>query len=102
MKRLKTAGSVLVVLLAITLGLAFWPPAGPRSIRVFEPDRMADLEVDMWQAYYNHESLRLFRGLLTTLHEQYRYSWAKAGVAGFHLARAARTFGDTRSNYEQV
>jgi hypothetical protein len=69
---------------------------------MFDPDRMADLEVDMWQAYYAHENVRLFRGLLTLLHEQYRYSWSKAVVAGFHLARAARTFGDARSDYERV
>jgi hypothetical protein len=78
------------------------PPAGPRSLRVFEPDRMADLEVDMWQAYYRHENLRLLRGLIATLREQYRYSWARAAITGFHLARAARTFGDTRSDYERV
>jgi hypothetical protein len=78
------------------------PPAGPRSLRVFEPDRMADLEVDMWQAYYRHENLRLLRGLIATLREQYRYSWARAAITGFHLARAARTFGDARSDYERV
>lgn len=78
------------------------PPPGPRSLRVFEPDRMADLEVDMWQAYYRHENLRLLRGLIATLREQYRYSWARATITGFHLARAARTFGDARSDYERV
>jgi hypothetical protein len=77
-------------------------PPGPRSMRVFDADRMAQLELDMWQAYYRHETFRLFRGLVTMLHEQYRYSWAKAVVAGFHLARAARTFGDSRSDYERV
>ena len=71
-------------------------------MRAFEPDRIADLEVDMWQAYYNHGNFRLFRGLIVTLREQYHYSWAKATIAGFRLARAARTFGDARSNYEVV
>ena len=36
------------------------------------------------------------------LHEQYRYPWAKATIAGFHLARAAATFGDARGDYERV
>jgi hypothetical protein len=36
------------------------------------------------------------------LHEQYRYSWATASIEGFHLARAAATFGDLRSGYEVV
>jgi hypothetical protein len=78
------------------------PPPGPRSLRVFNPDRMADLEVDMWQAYYRKENVRLFHGLLLTLHEQYRYSWAQAAVTGFYLARAAASFATMTSNYEKV
>jgi hypothetical protein len=35
-------------------------------VRVFDPDREAALEVDMWQAYYAHQNLRLFRGLVTS------------------------------------
>lgn len=77
-------------------------PAGPRSVRVFEPDRVADLELDMWRAYYAHQNIRLFRDLVVLLHEQNRYPWAKATIAGFHLARAAARFADLRSNYEQV
>jgi hypothetical protein len=96
--------TVLMLLLApaAVIALAVWPPRGPRDLTVFDPDRLAELETDMWQAYYAHQNLRLFAGLVTMLREQYRYSWAKAAVAGFHLARAARTFGDSRSNYEQV
>jgi hypothetical protein len=41
-------------------------------VRAFQPDRLADLELDMWQAYYRDERLRLFRGLVTTPREQYR------------------------------
>jgi len=69
---------------------------------VFDPDREAALELDMWQAYYAHENLRLFRGLVTLLHEQYRYPWGKSLRAGFYLTRAARTFGDSRSDYERA
>ena len=99
--RLRVLAIVLLVVgaLAIVFTRA---PAGPRSLTVFDPDRLADVEVDMWQAYYAHQNLRLFGGLLTMLHEQYRYSWARAGVAGFHLARAARTFGDAQADYERV
>ena len=87
--------ALAVVLLAIAASRA---PAGPRSLTVFDADRLADLEIDMWQAYYAHQNLRLFGGLVTMLHEQYRYSWAKACLAGFRLARAARTFGDAASS----
>jgi len=79
---------IAVAVLAVVL---LKPPSGPRSIRVFDPNRMADLEVDMWQAYYRKENVRLFRGLMVTLHAQYRYSWAQAAVARCYLARAAAT-----------
>ena len=99
MKRLTVAAflgaGVLLTFLLI-------PPSGPRSLRAFDPDRVADLELDMWQAYYRKERLRLFRGLVTLLHEQNRYSWAKALQAGFHLARAAARFGDLRDGYQTV
>src|SRR5262249_31835777 len=36
-------------------------PSGPRSLRTFDPDRLASLEVDMWQAYYRKQNVRLFR-----------------------------------------
>jgi len=99
MRRLAVAVAALVAALAVA---AVIPPSGPRSLRVFDADREASLEVDMWQAYYAHENLRLFRGLVTLLHEQYRYPWGKSLRAGFYLARAARTFGDARSDYDPV
>ncbi len=71
-------------------------------MRTFEPDRLADLEVRMWQAYYAKARVRLFGLLVTMLHEQYRYSWATASREGFHLARAAATFGDLRGGYDRV
>src|SRR5262245_9691554 len=83
-------------------GLFFMTPPGPRSLREFDPDRTAALEVDMWQAYYKGENLRLFRGLLTLTHEQFRYSWARAAQASFHLGRAAARFAKMRSEYETV
>lgn len=81
---------------------AFRAPSGPRSIREFDPDRMADLELRMWQAYYAKERLRLFALLTTTLREQYHYSWVTATGQAFHLARAASTFAELRSGYEVV
>ena len=71
-------------------------------MRQFDPNRLADLEVRMWQAYYSKEKARLFGLLVTMLHEQYHYSWATAAREAFHLARAAATFGDLRGNYEVV
>src|SRR5262245_28956596 len=41
-----------VAALALVL---FKAPSGPRSLRAFDPDRLANLEVDMWQAYYRKQ-----------------------------------------------
>ncbi len=102
MKRRRQWLLFAAVVLLLVVAAATVPPAGPRSIRAFDPDRTADLEVDMWQAYYEKRNVRLFADLVTLLHEQNRYSWARATRAGFHLARAAATFGNLRSEYEQV
>lgn len=90
-----------VVLAALALA-ALKAPGGPRSLRAFDPDRMAALETGMWQAYYRRQNLRLFGGLVTLLHEQYRYSWAQAAVTAFYLARPASRFAVARENYEAV
>jgi hypothetical protein len=92
----------VAVVLAFAIAFAVTPPRGPRSMRQFDPDRLASLEVRMWQAYYAKERARLFALLVTMLHEQYRYSWATATREAFHLARAAATFGDLTSGYEVV
>jgi hypothetical protein len=102
LSRVSRASIVLAVLLAFGVGFAVTPPRGPRSMRHFNPARLAALEVGMWQAYYSKERVRLFTLLVTMLREQYRYSWATATVEAFHLARAAATFGDLRGGYEVV
>ena len=94
-----TIGACLV---AFALALALTPPSGPRSMREFNPTRLADLELRMWKAYYAKERARLFGLLVTMLREQYRYSWATASREAFHLARAASTFGDLKGDNEQV
>jgi hypothetical protein len=98
--RLAALASVLVV-----VGGLWWAvqtPVGPASMRSFEPVRLADLELRMWQSYYAKERMNLFRLLVIMLREQYHYSWATAVAEAFHLARAAATFGDATSNYETV
>jgi hypothetical protein len=93
----------LLALVVVGVALvAFVPPPGPRSLARFEPDRLAELEVDMWKAYYGKQKLTLFRLLVTTLREQYHYPWWKALDHGFHWARAAATFGDASGDYDRV
>jgi hypothetical protein len=94
--------AVIALVAAVALYALTAAPAGPRSLREFDPDRMADLELRMWQAYYAKENGRLFALLVTMLREQYHYSWLQATREGYHLARAAATFGNARSNYDVV
>src|SRR5262245_46626342 len=91
----------LVVVGALLYGAFVHTPAGPRRARGFDADRLASLELDMWQAYYAKRNVRLFGDLVLMLREQYGYTWARAGVAGFRLARAAARFGNIRADYEQ-
>ena len=99
-RRAIAIGFTLAIGAAVSLLVA--TPSGPASMREFDPDRLASLETRMWQAYYAKEKIRLFGLLVTMLREQYHYSWATATREGFHLARAAATFGDARGGYEQV
>ena len=102
MRRLGSLGLALLIAAVFTLAFVFTPPRGPRSMRQFNADRLASLEVRMWQAYYDKARVRLFSLLVTLLHEQYHYSWAVAAAEGFHLARAAATFGDAKGDYDVV
>jgi hypothetical protein len=102
MRRFARVGVVAAVLAACAIAFALTPPRGPRSMRQFNAVRLADLEVRMWQAYYDKQRVRLFGLLVTLLHEQYHFSWATATVQGFHLARAAATFSDLEKDHDVV
>lgn len=94
---------IAVVLLAFVYWLlAVRAPSGPRSPRAFDPDKLADFEVGMWQAYYAKQKLTLFRLLAASLREQYHLSWSKAAAVAFRWADAAATFGDATTDYGQV
>jgi hypothetical protein len=89
----------LALAMALVLGHA---PPGPRSLARFDPDRLAELDVAMWRAYYAKEKLALFRLLVVTLRQQYHYSWWRALSHAFHWVRAAATFGDASGDYDRV
>jgi hypothetical protein len=104
--RLRPVHFVLLGVLALG-GVLAWgvfvhAPAGPRSARAFDPDRLADLEAEMWQAYYQKQNGHLFATLVKALREQFRYPWARAVRAAYHLARAASMFADSHEGYERV
>ena len=94
------------VLLAGALAAAIWmvavPPGGPRSARIFDPDRVADLELEMWRAYYQRQHARLFQLLVTLLHDQLHFSWGRASEAAGYFAKAASRFAELHGGYEAV
>jgi hypothetical protein len=94
-------------LLVLVLGVAVWglgiqAPPGARLGRDFDADRLAELEVKMWRAYYQQENATLFATLVKALREQFRYPWARAALASYYLGHAASTFGRATSGYEVV
>ena len=86
------------------------PPAPPRSRSAraqrrwgagFDPDRLALLELRMWQAYYRHQPVRLFGLLIRTLREQANASLPRAALAAAWLTRAAVGFAQASGDYER-
>jgi hypothetical protein len=98
----RKATAILAGALAAGATALVLAPRAGGSPRNFNPDRVATLELNMWQAYYAKQRLRLFQLLVVTLREQYGFSWATATNTAFHLARAAARFGDATGQYERV
>ena len=94
------AASAIAALLASYIVFLHTPP-GPRSLRNFDPDRVAELEVGMWQAYYKTEcaSLRTARDHAP---RAVPVNMGKAATAGFYLARPAARFAAMKGDYETV
>jgi len=67
----------------------------------FDPDRLALLELRMWQAYYRHQPVRLFGLLVRTLREQANASLPRAALAAAWLTRAAVGFARASGDYER-
>jgi hypothetical protein len=105
MRRPLIAVAVVMLLVAGLSFAIFAPPDGartPAALRHFNPARVAELEVSMWQAYYEKNRAALFGDLVMMLREQNRYSWSVASQQAFYFARAASTFSNIQSNYDQV
>jgi Polyketide cyclase / dehydrase and lipid transport len=69
--------------------------------RRFDPDRLADLEFRMWQAYYRRQPVRLFGLLVRANRELAGVGWPRAVQAAFRLARAAIRFGRAQGDYDR-
>src|ERR1051326_4022725 len=100
-RRIRVFAAAAVVV-AIAVAALVMPPSGPRTLKAFDPDETAALEVQMWQQYYSRQNVRLFLTLVRLTRNQFHYSWLTATRVSFHLARAAATFGTARDRYERV
>jgi hypothetical protein len=69
--------------------------------RGFDPDRLADLELRAWKAYYRREPVRLFGLLVMANHDQAHVSWPRALLAAFYLARGASGFARASGDYDR-
>src|SRR5262245_22073475 len=78
-----------------------WRPVSS-ILRQFNPDKVADLETQMWRAYYDKQRLPLFNQLAELLRHQYRLPFLRSYVVAFHGAKAAFVFkdGKSREDYE--
>lgn len=61
-------------------------------------DRIARIETELWEAYYNREWLREFRLLVAMHREFFRMSAPTAVAAGYDAARAAMAFAPLDSS----
>jgi hypothetical protein len=68
----------------------------------FDPDRVALLELRMWQAYYRGQHLRLFGLLVRALREQANASLPRAALAAAWLTRAASAFALASGDHDRV
>lgn len=92
------------VLTIVIVALLGWQllRSRPRDIRKFDAVEIAQLETEMWKAYYAKDQLNLYWGLTRMLREQYGFSILKANSVAWQATRAAFVFkkGRSRSDYD--
>jgi hypothetical protein len=76
-----------------------WVPPGPKTPGAFDPDKLAQLHYEVYQAYDGGAEWGLFVGYTKLLREQNKYSWFRAIDAGFHMARATSSLRTVKSHY---
>lgn len=72
------------------------------DLRKFGPQTIAQLETDMWRAYYDKENFRLYRLLVEMLHSHQGFPFLRANYHAYLAAQAAVVFkrGYGRKDYE--
>src|SRR2546429_7604589 len=96
---LLTGATIAAAVVVFAAAFALTPPRGPRSMRQFDPNRLADLEVRMWQGDYSKEQVRPVARLVTVPPQENHYSWAPAARETLHPGRAAAPVRGLRPDY---
>jgi hypothetical protein len=68
------------------------PPSVGARLTAFEPERLATLEQEAWEAYYYRQWPRLFWLLLQIMRTQFGLSWAQAAYAAVLNTQAQLAF----------
>jgi hypothetical protein len=69
-----------------------------RSLKQFNPEKVAKLEVGMWKAYYNRNFPKLLLLLVNLLHQQFGLNYFYSIVAAYYSGSAAMEFRRTRGD----
>jgi hypothetical protein len=69
-----------------------------RDLRQFNPNNFANLDTDMWMAYYNHRFLRLFMLLFKLNYTYFKPDPILTVRGAYHSARAAIVFRKTKGH----
>ena len=92
--------SLIIVVLALVLSVAFvaWPRRA--DLRAFEPAGMAQLETAMWRDYYEKRYGAMFYHLYEQSRAQFGFSPSDSFRIALSAARAAKAFQPTRTRAE--
>lgn len=75
-----------------------------KDLRKFDPNKVAELDLEMWQAYYDHNFFKLFILLLRLMHKFFGLDYFSAFRAAFYSASAVIDFriNKGRENSERI
>ena len=69
-----------------------------KNLKKFNPDKIAKLDLNMWQAYYDHNFFKLFILLLRLNHEFFGLDYLHTLQAAYYTASAAINFRLSKGN----
>jgi len=77
-------------------------PGGARDDTAFDPDTLAEREVEVWKAAKAKDDFATYIGVVQMLREQQRYNWFHAIQAGYYLSEATGEFEGLSTRFERV